>query len=326
MGRDQHADNLRVVGVSLGYLAHRFLTGCAVDFGKSGAMLRDGPRVTGRHRLYNKLFTKILDSSIWLAPDPHRLVWITLIAAMDEDGNAMFACVDNLAARARVSVKQAEIAVAAFEAPDPKSGDPENEGRRIERIPGGWLVLNAHKYRAMVTKAISRERTRARTAAWRERKKESVTLGDAPVTPGDASVTPRDDAVTPSEALSESTSEAEKSGATRRESEPDWQSVENLALEAWLIWIAYRRKMKIKSYVDTRMAKRLAAYPLDVQVTAIEESMTQGYAGLFPEKVQRGANQSAAGGGAETPYERAGRRLREWAAERGIDTTLLDRR
>ena len=37
-----------------------------------------------RHTMYNKLFTKILDSSIWLAPDPVRLVWITLLAAMDE--------------------------------------------------------------------------------------------------------------------------------------------------------------------------------------------------------------------------------------------------
>ncbi len=146
--------------------------------------------------MYNKLFTKILDSSIWLAPDPHRLVWITLIAAMDEDGNAMFACADNLAARARVSVKQAEAAIKSFQEPDPKSGDPDNEGMRIERIPGGWHVLNAHKYRSIVTKTISREQTRLRTAAWRERKR-------------DASVTKCDEKVTPSEAVSVSVSVSE---------------------------------------------------------------------------------------------------------------------
>jgi hypothetical protein len=145
--------------------------------------------------MYNKLFTKILDSSIWLAPDPHRLVWITLIAAMDEDGNAMFACADNLAARARVSVKQAEAAIKTFEEPDPKSGDPENEGRRIERFPGGWKVLNAHKYRALVTKAIAREQTRERVARWRAKK-------------GNAGVTPSNETVTPSEALA--LSEAKK--------------------------------------------------------------------------------------------------------------------
>ena len=106
---------------------------------------------------------------------------------MDEDGNAMFACVDNLALRARVSLRQCEAAISAFEAPDKKSGDPDNDGRRIERFPGGWKVLNAHKYRALVTKSIIREQTRARTAEWRKRK--AVTNGDASVTHGDESVT-----------------------------------------------------------------------------------------------------------------------------------------
>ena len=63
--------------------------------------------------MYNKLFTKILDSSIWLAPDTQRLVWITLVAAMDEEGIASFACVENLASRARVSVEDTAKAIAA---------------------------------------------------------------------------------------------------------------------------------------------------------------------------------------------------------------------
>lgn len=140
--------------------------------------------------MYNKLFTKILDSSIWLAPDPHRLVWITFLAAMDEDGNVMFASCANVAARARVTREQAAEAIAAFESPDPDSGDPDNEGRRIERFPGGWHVLNAAKYRALVTKTIIREQTRVRVANYRAR---------------NAGVTqPKRDAnarVTPSEAL-----------------------------------------------------------------------------------------------------------------------------
>jgi hypothetical protein len=36
--------------------------------------------------MYNKLFTKILDSTIWLENDATRLVWITFLAVMDEDG------------------------------------------------------------------------------------------------------------------------------------------------------------------------------------------------------------------------------------------------
>lgn len=112
--------------------------------------------------MYNKLFTKILDSSIWLAPDPHRLVWITLIAAMDENGIANFACAENLAGRARVSLQDTESAIRAFESPDPKGPEQEYEGRRIERIEGGWFILNAAKYRSMVTRAVVNEQARVR--------------------------------------------------------------------------------------------------------------------------------------------------------------------
>jgi hypothetical protein len=53
--------------------------------------------------MYNKLFTKILDSSIWLEPQATRLVWITLLAAMDEDGFCPFASGLNLARRAKMT-------------------------------------------------------------------------------------------------------------------------------------------------------------------------------------------------------------------------------
>jgi hypothetical protein len=121
--------------------------------------------------MYNKLFTKILDSSIWLASDPQRIVWITLIAAMDRHGIAQFACVENLAARARVSIKDTAKAVKAFESPDPHAPTQEYEGRRIERLDGGWLVLNAQKYKDMVTAASAAEKTRERVRKHREAKR-----------------------------------------------------------------------------------------------------------------------------------------------------------
>ena len=183
--------------------------------------------------MYNKLFTKILDSSIWLAPDPHRLVWITLIAAMDEDGNAMFAGAGNLAARARVTRDQAEAAVASFEGPDPDSADPDNDGRRIERFPGGWHVLNAHKYRAMVTKAIIQAQTRERVAKYRA--KAALTLGNAAVTHeqrnGNA-------AVTPSEALSISEEKAPKTKTPRKREPP---CPDGVTVATWADWLTLRK-------------------------------------------------------------------------------------
>lgn len=120
--------------------------------------------------MFNKLFTKILDSSIWLEPNSTRIVWITLLASMDQNGYAHFSSVRNLASRARVTDQEAESAVECFLKPDPDSGDPEFQGRRVERVPGGFVILNATKYRAIMNQEIQREKTRQRVANYRARK------------------------------------------------------------------------------------------------------------------------------------------------------------
>ncbi len=144
--------------------------------------------------MYNKLFTKILDSSIWLESDTTRLVWLTVVAAMDEDGFAQFASPLNLAHRARVSPDACLEAIRCLESDDPHSGDPDNAGRRIERVDGGWIVLNAEKYRLMVTRTVARERTRDRVRKHRQLKRSEI---------GNADVTVSNDSVTQSEADTE---------------------------------------------------------------------------------------------------------------------------
>lgn len=154
--------------------------------------------------MYNKLFTKILDSSIWLEPVTTRIVWITLLAAMDEDGYAHFSAVENLANRARVTVTECNAAVQALMAPDPNSADPEFDGRRIERVHGGFMILNAVKYRGIFSNATRREQTRLRVKRFREKQ-----AGNADVTHGNAqpkNVTP------PYEYASESPSASEGKG------------------------------------------------------------------------------------------------------------------
>jgi hypothetical protein len=140
--------------------------------------------------MYNKIFTKILDSSVWLEPTSTRIVWITFIAAMDETGFCPFAAVGNVATRARVTEAEAKRAIACLEGPDPESSDQDNEGRRIERVPGGWLVLNAPKYRALVTRVNIQEKTKERVRRFREKKRG-----------GNAPVTERNESETPSEAI-----------------------------------------------------------------------------------------------------------------------------
>lgn len=135
--------------------------------------------------MYNKLFTKILDSSIWMEPSPTRIMWLTFIAAMDEDGFVQFASIPNAAHRAVLPIAEATAAISTLENPDPHSSDPDHEGRRVEKVPGGWVVLNSKKYRDLVTRVVIREQTRERVAKYREKKKRN-----ASVTPGNENVTP----------------------------------------------------------------------------------------------------------------------------------------
>lgn len=121
---------------------------------------------------------------------------------MDEDGFVALASIANLSHRARVTLEEATRAVETLESPDENSSDPDNEGRRIERVTGGWMVLNAPKYRDLVTRTVSREQTRIRVARHRAKKlgcNADVTLSNGHETVGNGAVTPSE-AVTEAEA------------------------------------------------------------------------------------------------------------------------------
>jgi hypothetical protein len=134
--------------------------------------------------MYARVFTKILDSTIWLEPTPTRIAWITLLASMDEDGFAQFAGITNLAHRARLTVAETAQAIKALEAPDHDDPLQDHQGRRVERVPGGWMILNASKYNKLATREIAREQNRLRVARHRERMAQLA--GNAPVRTGNA--------------------------------------------------------------------------------------------------------------------------------------------
>jgi hypothetical protein len=135
--------------------------------------------------VYNKLFTKILDSSIWLEPTPTRIVWVTFIACMDQDGIVQLSSVGNVANRARVTEDEAGEAITCLESPDQRNPDQDHEGRRIERVPGvGWFVINHQKYRDIVTAEMVRAGNRERAKRHRESLKNvTVTERHEKVTP-----------------------------------------------------------------------------------------------------------------------------------------------
>jgi hypothetical protein len=124
------------------------------------------------HSGYTKLFSSIVASTIWREDDKTRLVWITLLALSDRDGYVA-ASLPGLADLAHVSLKDCEMAIAKLQQPDQYSRSPEHDGRRIEPVVGGWLILNRAKYRDLVPEEHRREQNRLRQQRHRRKQEQS---------------------------------------------------------------------------------------------------------------------------------------------------------
>lgn len=120
---------------------------------------------------FTKLFTSITESTVWFEPDSTRLVWITMLAMADRKGR-VFASVPGLAHRARVTEEQCEAALKCFLSPDTKSRTKDHEGRRIEEIDGGWVLLNHEKYRSIRDEEVIKESKRVYAKKMRAKEKE----------------------------------------------------------------------------------------------------------------------------------------------------------
>jgi hypothetical protein len=99
------------------------------------------------NRAFVPLFSQILDSSIWSEPHATVRVWITLLAAASgPDHLAKFSSSRSLAHRARVTIAECENALRVLEQPDPYSTIAAYAGQRIQRVHGGWIILNGDFY------------------------------------------------------------------------------------------------------------------------------------------------------------------------------------
>ena len=129
---------------------------------------------------YTKLFNSIVTSTIWTEDDKTRIVWITMLALADQNGE-VHASIPGLARLAGVSVESVNESIGKFLSPDEYSRTPDNEGRRIAPIDGGWELLNHAKYRKMASLADQKEATAKRQQRFRDRN-APVTHSNAPVT------------------------------------------------------------------------------------------------------------------------------------------------
>lgn len=117
---------------------------------------------------YVKLFGSILDSSVWQEPLPTRIVWITMMAMSNQDGEVI-ASVPGLAKRAGVTLEECEAAIRRLSEPDrynhlTRGGD----GAHIERCDQGWIVHDIAFFAEAVAKDRKLEENRERQAVRRK--------------------------------------------------------------------------------------------------------------------------------------------------------------
>jgi len=137
---------------------------------------------------YTKLFRSMLLSSIWSEDNVTRIVWITLLAESDQDGR-VYASIPGLASLAKVSIDELNDALLILSSPDPYSKTPDDEGRRIREIDGGWELINHGKYREKMSKEDQNRKAAERMRRYRERKKQASSDFDSVTHQRNASVT-----------------------------------------------------------------------------------------------------------------------------------------
>lgn len=158
---------------------------------------------------YTKLFSSITESTVWGESYATRIVWVTLLAMADAQGD-VHASIPGLARRGNVTVPEVEDALLSFLSPDAYSRTKDEDGRRIEEIDGGWHLINHGKYSAVRSAEERREYKRkwdrenrssghARTKAVRQESDSSPTRPDSPA-PSTPTPTPEEQKQEPARA------------------------------------------------------------------------------------------------------------------------------
>ena len=106
---------------------------------------------------YVKLDCNILDSTLWVENSETRVVFITMLAMADSDGMCS-ATAPGIAKRATLPLQAVKGALAVLEAPDIDSRTQNASGRRIERVDGGYKIINYLLYRNKDHTAAARMR------------------------------------------------------------------------------------------------------------------------------------------------------------------------
>lgn len=229
---------------------------------------------------YVKLFSSILTSSVWGEADSTRIVWITLLALADRNGEAM-ASVGGLARSANMEREACERAIEVLSSPDPDDRSGVRDGVRIEKIQGGWRIINFAAYREKMRAADRTEYLRRKQAESRARRRERAVnkaSTSQPCQPLSTGIN-RDQPI--AAASTATTTPKAKDGTDLPES-----LAADCFVTAWAEWVAYRREAKFSPWKPVTVKAKLAELePLGpvAAAAAIRRSIANGWKGIFPE-------------------------------------------
>lgn len=120
---------------------------------------------------YSPLWNKIVESSIWDEPDPVRILFTTMLAVKDAD-HIVRKTAFQLGKLSRYDEAIVLDALKVLASPDTKRIEPQPfEGRRIQAVEDGWLVLNGEKYREMAREEARKARLRRAQQKFRDKHK-----------------------------------------------------------------------------------------------------------------------------------------------------------
>jgi hypothetical protein len=117
---------------------------------------------------WTPLFSSIIRSSIWSEPLHVRVVWVTLLAMKDKAG-FVESTMPGIQRFAAVTIEECRDAIRVLEEPDPESKSSEHEGRRIQRVEGGWLILGHERYLKKMKEVTQAVNNAKRQREWRAR-------------------------------------------------------------------------------------------------------------------------------------------------------------
>ncbi len=124
---------------------------------------------------WTPLFSKIVDSSVWMEDDYVVKLFVALMALKDADQIVRY----NAYALGKKcwpgddgAEKKALKALKILSSPDTRRIEPQPyDGRRIERVEDGWLILNGQAYEDMMRKINRRAYKAGKQAEYRARKR-----------------------------------------------------------------------------------------------------------------------------------------------------------